>query len=53
MLAVSNTGRLRDVVEGLDGGLYIATSNRDGRGNPAWDNDRILVLGPNSQFLVL
>lgn len=39
-------GRLRDVVEGPDGSLYIATSNRDGRGAPATNDDRIIRLVP-------
>jgi len=39
-------GRLRDVVSGPDGFLYIATNNRDGRGTPAADDDRILRLVP-------
>jgi glucose/arabinose dehydrogenase len=37
-------GRLRDVLEGPDGGLYLLTSNRDGRGNPAPDDDRVIRL---------
>lgn len=37
-------GRIRDVVEGPDGYLYVATSNRDGRGLPASDDDKILKL---------
>lgn len=39
-------GRLRDVVVGPDGALYVATSNRDGRGSPASDDDRILRVVP-------
>ena len=39
-------GRLRDVVSGPDGFVYIATNNRDGRGAPASDDDRILRLVP-------
>lgn len=37
-------GRLRDVVEGPDGALYILTSNRDGRGAPGPDDDRLLRI---------
>lgn len=37
-------GRLRDVVEGPDGALYVATSNRDGRGRPSPEDDRILRI---------
>jgi hypothetical protein len=35
-------GRLRDVVEGPDKSLYALTSNRDGRGKPGDDDDRLL-----------
>ncbi len=35
-------GRLRDVVEGPDGALYVLTSNRDGRARPREGDDRIL-----------
>ncbi len=37
-------GRLREVVQGPDGFLYFATSNRDGRGNPVAEDDRILRI---------
>lgn len=37
-------GRLRDVVRGNDGSIYIATNNRDGRGNPRFQDDKILRL---------
>jgi glucose/arabinose dehydrogenase len=39
-------GRLRDVVVGPDHCLYVLTSNRDGRGNPAPDDDRVLRACP-------
>jgi len=39
-------GRLRDVLVGPDGVLYIATSNRDGRGRPADQDDRIIRIIP-------
>lgn len=37
-------GRVRAVVEGPDGNIYFTTSNRDGRGNPAPFDDRILRI---------
>ena len=40
-------GRIREVVEGPDGYLYFSTSNKDGRGAPASDDDRIIRLVPN------
>jgi glucose/arabinose dehydrogenase len=43
---VKDYGRIRDVAEGPDGYLYFSTSNRDGRGKPAEDDDRILRLIP-------
>lgn len=39
-------GRIRDIAEGPDGFIYFSTSNRDGRGDPAADDDRILRLAP-------
>lgn len=40
-------GRIRDVVLGPDNMLYITTSNRDGRGNPSPDDDKILIINPS------
>ena len=39
-------GRIRDVIEGPDGFIYFSTSNRDGRGSPQADDDRILRIRP-------
>ncbi|HSB28945.1 MAG TPA: PQQ-dependent sugar dehydrogenase [Pyrinomonadaceae bacterium] len=45
----TNYGRIRDVAEGPDGMLYFSTSNRDGRGTPTTDDDRILRFVPARQ----
>ncbi|HVM00862.1 MAG TPA: PQQ-dependent sugar dehydrogenase [Egibacteraceae bacterium] len=45
-LLVGELGRLRHVTKAPDGSLWILTSNRDGRGRPAADDDRIIRLGP-------
>ncbi len=37
-------GRIREVMEGPDGYIYFTTSNRDGRGKPVKDDDRIFRL---------
>ncbi len=37
-------GRLRDVLTGPEGKVYIATSNRDGRGNPNGSDDRLIQI---------
>ena len=45
-LLLNAWGRIRDVVVGPDNALYVATSNRDGRGAPHPDDDRILRVLP-------
>ncbi|MGI8728887.1 MAG: PQQ-dependent sugar dehydrogenase [Solirubrobacteraceae bacterium] len=39
-------GRLRAAVEGPDGGIYLLTSNRDGRGSPTGEDDRVIRVTP-------
>jgi len=39
-------GRIREVIVGPDNMLYITTSNRDGRGNPSPDDDKIIRVNP-------
>lgn len=41
-------GRIRDVVRGPDGALYLTTSNRDGRGMLRQADDRVLRVDPNT-----
>nr|WP_246469866.1 PQQ-dependent sugar dehydrogenase [Streptomyces olivoverticillatus] len=40
----SRYGRLRSVLATDDGGLWLTTSNTDGRGEPSRDDDRLLLL---------
>ena len=41
---LSGVGRIRDVVEGSDGSLYIITSNTDGKGFPDETDDKLLRI---------
>jgi len=43
-------GRLRDLCISPDGKVYIATSNKDGRGNPGPNDDRIIEVTPNTSY---
>lgn len=45
-LFTGDYGRIRTVVTTPDGDLWVATSNRDGRGTPADEDDRILLVSP-------
>lgn len=41
---LSGIGRVRDVVQGHDGYLYVITSNTDGKGFPAANDDKLLRI---------
>jgi glucose/arabinose dehydrogenase len=41
---LSGIGRVRDVVQGSDGSLYVITSNTDGKGFPDRMDDRLLRI---------
>lgn len=43
---VGDYGRMRTIGVAPDGRLWVMTSNRDGRGDPAKDDDRILLVDP-------
>jgi glucose/arabinose dehydrogenase len=45
---VGKYGRMRTVVPAPDGNLWVSTSNRDGRGDPAAEDDRILLVDPGA-----
>ena len=45
-LIEGKVGRIREVAEGPDGYIYFSTSNRDGRGRPTPEDDRIMRLVP-------
>lgn len=46
VLFAGECGRLRAIVVGPDGYLYLATSKLDGRGDPRPGDDRILRIAP-------
>lgn len=39
-------GRLRDICVSPEGKVYVAVSNRDGRGTPKTDDDKIIEISP-------
>jgi aldose sugar dehydrogenase len=46
LLFAGRFGRLRDVLVSPTGQVFIATSNRDGRGSPVGEDDRIIRIEP-------
>lgn len=45
-LYVGQFGRIRHVEQAPDGSLWLLTSNRDGRGTPTSEDDRVIRIGP-------
>lgn len=45
-LLTEKFGRIREVGESPEGFIYFSTSNRDGRGSPAENDDRIMRIVP-------
>jgi glucose/arabinose dehydrogenase len=45
-LFVGEFGRVRQLVQAPDGSLWLLTNNRDGRGQPGADDDRIVRIVP-------
>lgn len=45
-IVLDSIGRIRAVVAGPDGALYLTTSNQDGRGSPLPGDDRVLRIVP-------
>lgn len=46
-LLLDTYGRLREVHQASDGSIYITTSNKDGRGNIHFGDDKILKIAPS------
>jgi hypothetical protein len=45
---LTSFGRLREAELGPNGNLYISTSNTDGRGIPAGNDDKIIKVNPEN-----